>query len=580
MSDRTRYRFGAFELDPLAHELTRDGTQVPLQDHPFRLLLTLLLRPGELVSREELVEALWPPGTFVDSEHGLNTAIRKLRRALGESTRQPALLETLPRRGYRLAAVVETVTPGSLASVAILPLADLSPQRDHGHVVEAFAEELTRLLGAIAGVTIAPRSASFRQREQEPRRAGMSLGVRHVVAGRLRVDGERISIACRLIEVATGREPWAGRFDRQLVELLLLAEAIAREVASSLIERLLPRGAELPVVDRAVASAGAYDLYLRARSAWRLRGHSTLRAISLFERALELDRDYAPALQGIAACYYSAAIGGHLPSSEAADRLAAASRRAVELAPEDGASWLVEGMRREWVEGSRRRAADAYRRAIDRSPRGTTAYGWLAMLLSASGRFDDAIATARRAVAIGCGEPSAAAYLGWSLFFARRFEDALAVFEPSSEFAVAWIARAWIFERTGRLDEALAAVDEAVASNETRWAQRERVRILAALGRAADANEALENIVESGIPFPPFDRGLLALARGERSRAAVEFALAHSERSPWLRFRRVDPRLDPLRDAPELSLPNLNVAGRTRPQARSGAPSPRRRRSA
>ena len=79
MPQRTRYRFGSFELDPLAHELSREGERVRIQDHPLRILEALVLRPGELVTREELIAALWPPGTFVDSEHGLNTAVRKPR---------------------------------------------------------------------------------------------------------------------------------------------------------------------------------------------------------------------------------------------------------------------------------------------------------------------------------------------------------------------------------------------------------------------------------------------------------------------------------------------------------------------
>jgi TolB-like protein len=441
MINRKRYRFGSFELDPLAHELTEDGARIPLQDHPFQLLLALVLRPGEIVSRDELVATLWRPGTFVDSEHGLNTAIRKLRRALCGSRGGPALLETAPRRGYRLVAAVETFDLSEGASVAVLPFADLSVTKDQRHLAEGLAEELTHALRTVAGLRIASRSAAFRCREDAPEQAGSKLGVRHVVAGNLRIEGDRCRIVCRLIEVSSGRELWNGRFDRRLVDLLVLEEEIAREVVTSIVERLIPGGAALPAIERGTASAGAYDLYLRARTAWRARGHSILRAISLLERALDLDPDYVPALQAVAACHYSAASGGHLPSGEAAHRLAAAASRAFTLAPKDAASWLVEGMRREWVTRSPRKASAAYLGAIARAPLETTAYGWLALLLSASGRFDEAIATARRGHAIDPGEPPTAAYLGWSLFLARRFDEAYAVFEPSPDFAVAWIAR-------------------------------------------------------------------------------------------------------------------------------------------
>ncbi len=121
------------------------------------------------------------------------------------------------------------------------------------------------------------------------------------------------------------------------------------------------------------------------------------------------------------------------------------------------------------------------------------------------------------------------------------------MFEPTPEFAIAWIVRGWIHELRGRWDDALAALDEAVASNETRWARRERIRLLAAMGREAEALDAYEAIVESGALFPAFERGLLALARGDRRLALDALAIAHAERSPWMRFVRVDPRLDGLR---------------------------------
>lgn len=565
MIERTRYRFGSFELDPLAHELSRGGARIPLQDHPFQLLLALVLRPGEIVSRNDLAATLWPPGTFVDFEHGLNTAIRKLRRALGEPQRGPALLETAPRRGYRLVAAVEEVVPADGASVAVLPLADISAAQVHGHLAEGIAEELMHALAAVAGLRIASRSAAFRCRDEVPERAGLKLGVRHVLAGNLRIDGDRCRIVCRLIETASGREIWTGRFDRGLADLLVLEEEIAHEVVTSIVERLLPGGAKLPQIERRTASVGAYELYLRAKTAWRLRGHSILRAISLLERALDLDASFVPALQAVAACHYSAASGGHLPSGEAAHRMALAASRAFQLAPQDADSWLVEGMRREWIERSPRRAEDAYREAIRRAPHETTAYGWLALLLSSRGCFDEAIASARHGHAIDPGQPPTAAYLGWSFFFARRFDDAFAVFEPSPEFAVAWIARAWILELAGRWDEALAAIEQGVASNETRFARRERVRILVRMGREREAHESFEAIVESGALFPSFERALLALARCDRARALAELELANAERNPWMRFWRIDPRLDALRGAASPKLRFAAMTGRSRP---------------
>src|SRR5437763_5805717 len=110
MENRSRrlFRFGTFEADPCTGELRRTGRAVSLQEQPFRLLLALLERPAEIVTRAELREKLWGD-THVDFEEGLNTAVRKLRDALGDSASNPRFIETLPRRGYRFIAPVEVI---------------------------------------------------------------------------------------------------------------------------------------------------------------------------------------------------------------------------------------------------------------------------------------------------------------------------------------------------------------------------------------------------------------------------------------------------------------------------------------
>ena len=101
------FRFGRFELDLRARELRKDGVRIRLQDQPFELLAMLLERPGETLTREELRRRLWPDGTFVDFEHGLNAAVKRLRAVLGDNAEHPRFVETLHRRGYRFIGSVE-----------------------------------------------------------------------------------------------------------------------------------------------------------------------------------------------------------------------------------------------------------------------------------------------------------------------------------------------------------------------------------------------------------------------------------------------------------------------------------------
>ena len=112
-------RFGPFEADLATGELRRDGARVSLQDKPFQMLVLLLRKPGALVTREELRSELWPADTFVDFEHGLNTAVKKLRQALDDSADTPRFVETLPRRGYRFVGTVEG-EPSAVESPAVV----------------------------------------------------------------------------------------------------------------------------------------------------------------------------------------------------------------------------------------------------------------------------------------------------------------------------------------------------------------------------------------------------------------------------------------------------------------------------
>src|SRR6266849_9089891 len=106
---RRTYHFGGFELDPRSGELRKDGMSVRLPDQPFRILMLLLARPGEVVTRDEVRQTLWPGDTFVDFDVSLNSAIKRLRDALDDSAESPRFVETLPRRGYRFLAAVEAV---------------------------------------------------------------------------------------------------------------------------------------------------------------------------------------------------------------------------------------------------------------------------------------------------------------------------------------------------------------------------------------------------------------------------------------------------------------------------------------
>lgn len=125
-------RFDAFEVDLRAQELYKAGRKVKLQVQPFQVLAMMLERPGEVVTREEMQKRLWPADTFVDFDHSVNTAIKKLRQALGDDKNKPRFVETLPKRGYRFLATVRGLPARSAEAVAasasaVTPAAAVSP---------------------------------------------------------------------------------------------------------------------------------------------------------------------------------------------------------------------------------------------------------------------------------------------------------------------------------------------------------------------------------------------------------------------------------------------------------------------
>ena len=115
-------QFGVFEVDQKAGELRRNGARVKLQEQPFQILALLLERPGEVISRDELQRRLWPADTFVDFDHSLNAAVRRLRDALGDSAESPRYVETVARRGYRFVAPVQGLGPAVDAEISVPPL--------------------------------------------------------------------------------------------------------------------------------------------------------------------------------------------------------------------------------------------------------------------------------------------------------------------------------------------------------------------------------------------------------------------------------------------------------------------------
>lgn len=271
-------RFGPFQFDAQTGELWRDGRRVRLQRQPSRLLELLAARPGELVTREEIRQALWGDDTHVDFERSLNFCVARLRSALRDNAASPAYVETVPTRGYRFVAPIEpSATPAvalyspshirrkalraaviitglvavTLALRAVLPLASTVPKV----VVVPFhnetgVPELDRVAKGVSDATVVRLAASgrlrvignasgltFSFRPVDMKAMGESLGAQYLVLGQMKRDDRQMRIVAHLIRVSDQTHVWATTFDRPTLDLPAqseIADLIAKAVAARL----------------------------------------------------------------------------------------------------------------------------------------------------------------------------------------------------------------------------------------------------------------------------------------------------------------------------------------------------------
>ncbi len=234
-------RVGAFELDLRAREL-RDGTsRIRLQRQPFEILCALLERPGAVITRDELQKRLWRDDLFVDFEHSLNAAVKRLRTALGDDAVRPTLIETVPRCGYRYIGATHVPHCASRLRLVVLPFTTLSSGIWCEYFSQGVTEELLVQLGTVSQSVeiIAPRSSRFEPREQRRARdIGTSLQAGFLLEGSTRHDGDRVRITARLVDTSTEVHLWSETYDRFITSPMAVQADVGTSVARAVVKEL------------------------------------------------------------------------------------------------------------------------------------------------------------------------------------------------------------------------------------------------------------------------------------------------------------------------------------------------------
>jgi len=422
-------RFDVFELDAHAGELRKDGARIKLQDQPLHVLEMLLERRGDVVTRDEMQRRLWPSDTFVDFEHGLYNAIKRVREALGDSAENPRFIETLSKRGYRFIGTIDLSESAPAAwvaaveSIAVLPFINMSSDREDEYFADGVTEEIINALAQIQQLRVVARSSafSFKGKHVDLRSMGKQLNVTRILEGSVRRAENHLRITVQLIDVQNGYHLWSERYDRDLKDIFEIQDEIARAIAERLKITLSGAGKK-PLVKAGTENVDAYKLYAKGRALLYRRGGGIRTAIECFERAVAIDSDYALAWAGLADSYTTLGYYGLTRPEASMPKGMEAARRAVALGPslaEAHSSLAMAALMGAWD------LAEAEREfllAIKLNPTYIQARGWYGLfyLQFAQGRLSEGAEQAKLALASDPLSSYAYAIYGMTCMLAGR----------------------------------------------------------------------------------------------------------------------------------------------------------------
>jgi TolB-like protein/Tfp pilus assembly protein PilF len=466
-----RLRFGVFEFDLRAGELTKDGRRIRLQGQPIQLLGMLVQKPGKLVTREELHSRLWP-GITVDFDHGVNKAISKIREALGDSAQNPRFVETVARRGYRFLADVAVIdaSPEQIRSLVVLPLASLSSDASQDYFADGMTDELITRLGKISTLRVISRTSAmtYKHAHRALPQIARELNVDAVLEGTVLRSGERVRITAQLIQVPNERHIWAESYEGDLQDAIPLQSRVAHAIAEQ-IRVTLNRQEQAALVKSKVVKPDAYEAYLKGRYFWNKRtGDGLKKAIEYFSRAIEMDPTYAEAYSGLADSY---ALSGDweygvLPPQDAFAKARTAATQALALDDSLGEAhtslaFALDLYRWDWEAADRE-----YKLAIKLHPGYATAHLWYAWHLMVMGRPSEGIFELRKAESLDPLSLIISADMADALCIAHLYDESVQqsrkTLEMDPSFAVAHYQLGQALVQKHAYDEAIAEFRRAI----------------------------------------------------------------------------------------------------------------------
>ncbi|MDE2273924.1 MAG: winged helix-turn-helix domain-containing protein [Gammaproteobacteria bacterium] len=565
-------RFGEFELDRRAFQLRGAGQAVHLERIPLDILFLLVERCGDLVTREEINEKIWGRNRLIDTSNSINTAIRKIRQALGDDLHAPRFVETVTGKGYRflpsVAAVDTAETSVNTAALqarrvmlAVLPFLNLSNDPAQEYFSDGLTEETIANFGQLGsdqlGIIARTSAMAYKGTSKNIADIGRELGVDFALEGSVRRDHNRVRISAQLIRTSDQTHVWAQQYDRDVQDLLELQCELGRAIASQVEIKLAPHVLSL-TGQASTVNQVAYDRYLRGRfHLSKLTRPHLERAIEYFREAAQIDPQMAVTYAGIADAQAILPITSEAVPEEVFPLAEQAARKALEIDGRLAEAHCALASLNFWYKWDWTASETHSREAIACNPSHARAHMFYAHLLSNIGRHSEAIAEIEIARQFDPYSPIINTHCAQFRYHAGRYAEAIPILERTLELApdfwVAYIVLAKTYQQLGRLIEARTAAEKGVGAS---VGNTEALSLLGyaegVAGRQKQAQRVLAELQQASAQryVPPYNFAVVYLGLGDRHRALEWLEKAYVNRDVHMVFLAVEPKWRRLRDEP------------------------------
>jgi len=442
------------------------------------------------------------------------------------------------------------------STVAVLPFKHLAAESDE-YLGLGIADSLITRLSNLLEIKVRPTSAVLKYSDgsKQTVEAGRELGVEAVLEGSIRRSGESLRVTVQLVRVEDGSPLWAEKFDERFTDIFKIEDSISARVAEHLVLKLTGERREL-LAKHHTDNVEAYQSYLKGMYFASKRTSETIqKGLGYFQRAIEIDPNYALAYSGLASSYARLPITSDVPSREVLRMAKQAAMKALEIDEALAEAHISLAGINLWLEWDWQGAEKECKRAIELNPNHPATHQRYAAILSNLGRHPEAIAEAKRALELDPVSPATNLFLGQYLYQARQYDQAIEQLLEALEIAPNdWVARlnlGKVYVQNRRYDEAIAEFQKA---RELSLGNTETIAVighaLAIKGDKAGAQNTLDELngISKRSYVPPYNIALVYAGLGERKQALTWLEKAYQDRDVRLVFLKVEPKWDGFRD--------------------------------